>query len=307
MREEWAARFAERAREYWTVARTRELIGDKRPAILPGEAPALLRALGLLHRDGSMPPAQVRKYRQINHMIAVLQPSFRGLCARFPTVRILDAACGRSYLSTLLAWHFRHNWQHPVQILGVDRNPALVDESSRRAAQVGLDDVLRFVPGSLADFDVERAWAATYGESGGELHGLLSLHGCDTATDDALALGINQGAESIAVVPCCQAELASGWAALVTEGAPFSPLWGAPHLRRATAAHMTDAFRLLLLRSAGYEASAIEFVSPEHTPKNTLIRGLRRSAADSTARVQYEALKEATGGVGIRLEQLLAQ
>lgn len=306
MQEQWAARYADRAREYWTEARTRALIGDKRPAILPGEAPVLLRALGLLHRDGSMPPAQVRKYRQINHMIAVLQPSFRGLCARHPTVRIVDAACGRSYLSTLLAWHFRHNWQHPVQILGVDRNPALVEESSRRAALVGLDDVLRFAPGSLADFDVERGWAATFGEPGGHLHGLLSLHGCDTATDDALALGIRQGAEAIAVVPCCQAELSSGWTALVEEGAPFSPLWGAPHLRRATAAHMTDLFRLLLLRGAGYEASAIEFVPSEHTPKNTLIRGLRRAATDPAARAQYDALKQATGGVGIRLEQLLA-
>ncbi|MCA9548192.1 MAG: SAM-dependent methyltransferase, partial [Myxococcales bacterium] len=196
MQEQWAARFAERAREYWTEARTHALIGDKRPAILPGEAPVLLRALGLLHRDGSMPPPQVRKYRQINHMIAVLQPSFRGLCARHPTVRILDAACGRSYLSTLLAWHFRQNWQHPVQVLGVDRNPALVEESSRRAALVGLDEVLRFASGSLADFDVARGWADAFGEPGGPLHGLLSLHGCDTATDDALALGITQGAEA---------------------------------------------------------------------------------------------------------------
>jgi len=111
-------------------------------------------------------------------------------------------------------------------------------------------------------------------------------------------------ADMIAVVPCCQAELSSRWAALADadNGGDFSAMWAAPHLRRAAAAHITDLFRLLLVRGAGYDASAIEFVPSEHTPKNTLIRALRVSDGDPDALREYRALRDATGGAGIDLE-----
>jgi hypothetical protein len=109
------------------------------------------------------------------------------------------------------------------------------------------------------------------------------------------------------VAPCCQAELARGWEALAETGAAgaLSPIWRTPHLRRETAAHLTDAMRTLLLRAAGYEVAAIEFIGAEHTKKNTLIRAMRRGAADDAARREYETLVGATGGVGLRLERRL--
>ena len=80
------------------------------------------------------------------------------------------------------------------------------------------------------------------------MHGVIALHACDTATCDAIALGVALGAELIAVAPCCQAELARAWSALDERGeaGAFAPIWGAPHLRRETAAHVTDAMRTLL-------------------------------------------------------------
>lgn len=313
MNAQWAAEFAAKARAYWTDERTRSLIGDKQLLILPGEAPLLLRALGLLHRDASMPPSLVRKYRQINHMVIVLLPSLRALRERFESVRILDAACGRSYLSTLLAWHFRNNWKHPVQILGVDHSPNLVDVSRRRAEQIGLQDVIRFDVASLQQLEVRDAWRRAWGQADPQapFHGLISLHGCDTATDAALGLALQHQAHMLAVVPCCQAELSSRWAELDAQDWPgaFAPVWAQGHLRRTTAANVTDMLRLLLVRSQGYEASALEFVPSEHTPKNTLIRGLRRQLpdpqADLAATAQYHALKDSTGGVGIHLETLV--
>src|SRR5205823_6267998 len=131
---------------------------------------------------------------------------------------------------------------------------------------------------------------------------------CDTATCDAIALGVEIGAELIAVAPCCQAELARGWAALDLRGAagPFATIRAAPHLRRETAALVTDAMRALLLRAAGYEVLAMEFVPSEHTRKNTLIRAIRRGAPDPAARDEYEALREATGGAGVALATRVA-
>ena len=73
MREEWIKVFQARAKEFWTEERTRALIGDKKPPLLPAQAPVLLRALGLLNADASLPSTKVRKYRQINHMLVDLR------------------------------------------------------------------------------------------------------------------------------------------------------------------------------------------------------------------------------------------
>lgn len=291
-RARWAEAFTASARAHWTAARTRELTAGKDLLILPAEAPLLLRALGLLHRDATMPPAQVRKFLQINHMVGVLEPSLRELMARHPVVRLVDAGCGRSYLSMLLAWCAKHAWRHRIEVLGVDRQPALIEVCRERAAIGELDDVMRFVAAPLDEVALDG------------VHGVVALHACDTATCDALALAVAANAELIAVAPCCQAELARGWTGLEQRGevGPFAPLWGAPHLRRETAAHLTDAMRMLLLRAAGYQVTAMEFIAAEHTQKNTLLRA-RRAEVDPSAWAAYQALVAATGGVGLGLAE----
>jgi SAM-dependent methyltransferase len=307
-RDRWAKEFAARARAYWTPARTAELARGKALILPPAEAAVLLRALGLLHQDASMPPPQVRKYFQINHMVALLGPGLRELRARHPAIRLLDAACGRSYLTLLLAWCAKHVWGHPLEVLGVDRNPAVIEEGRRRTQLAELDDVVRFEAAALDVLDVRAAWGRAFGDAAGHaVHGVIALHACDTATCDALALGIAFGAELIAVAPCCQAELARAWAGQGERGdaGAFAPIWGAPHLRRETASDITDAMRMLLVRAAGYEVQAMEFVPAEHTRKNTLIRAIKRSAGDADARAAYEALRVATGGAGIALAERL--
>ncbi|HEY4243177.1 MAG TPA: SAM-dependent methyltransferase [Kofleriaceae bacterium] len=279
-RARWSAALADRAREYWTPARTRELTGGKDLALLPADAPHLLRALGLLDGDARMPPQRVRKYLQINHVARDLRPALDALRARHASVRLLDAGCGRSYLTLLLAYLSRGE----LSIVGIDRNAAVIDECRRRAALAGLSDSVSFLASPLESFDA----------SG--FHGIFALHACDTATCDAIALGVAAGADLIAVAPCCQAELARAWSALAAQDAasPFSAVWSMPHLRRETAAHLTDVMRVLLLRARGYTTVSTEFIASDHTPKNTLIRALR-GAIDPTARAAYDALVAATG------------
>ncbi|WP_168210929.1 class I SAM-dependent methyltransferase [Persicimonas caeni] len=307
MREQWREAFGEMAREYWTDERTRELTGGKDLLVLPGEAPALLRALGLLHRDATMPPPQVSKYLQLNHMLWLMGPPLRELMERFGVLNFIDAGCGRSYLTTALAWCFRNVWEQPARILGVDINAKLVDECRRRTEITGLQDILRYEAADLDVFDSASAWKSAFGDGVDKTHAVISLHACDTATDDAIALGIAEEAELIAVAPCCQAELARGWKELDeadVDGA-FRPIWQTPQLRRTSGAQITDTFRMLLLRAAGYETRVVEFVPSEHTPKNTLIRAMRRSDGDPEALEEYRELRRATGGVGIKLERLL--
>lgn len=307
VKREWQADFSARAAAYWTEERTRKQFGDKELPLMPHRAGPLLRALGLVHADASMPPDAHRKFMQINHMLVLLEDPLRDLMALAPTVRLLDAGCGSSYLTFLLAWAFRHRFQHPVQILGVDRNPAIIEKCRARAAMVELDDVLRFEASPIADIDLEALWLRAFGTRAEELHALCALHACDTATDDALALALRARAEFVAVAPCCQAELARKWSelALAPSHEPFAPVFRSPHLRRHMGATMTDTMRTLLVRGAGYDVTAMEFVPSAHTPKNTLLRARKRAGPAEEALREYVALKRATGGASIALAELL--
>ena len=284
-----------RARAHWTPERVRAVLGDKALLLPPVESAPLLRAIGLLRGDGSMAPESVRKYMQVNHMVALLEPAFLDLAAAHEVVRVLDAGCGASVLTEVLAWCFVHRWRHRARILGVDRNEDLVERSRERAAMTRLDGILRFETGTIDDV----------GRRGlGPVEALIALHACDTATDDALALGVELGADLIAVAPWCHGELARRWAELHERalGGPFAPLRAAPHLRREAAATVTDLMRALLLGALGYSVTAAEFVPSPHTPKNTLLRARQEGPPRPERLAEYAALCEATGGAGIGLE-----
>jgi hypothetical protein len=216
---------------------------------------------------------------------------------RFDSLTLVDAGCGLSYVTMALAWCFENVFNHPAQMIGIDRNEALLARCREGAGLAELDDMLSFQACSIDAFRLDTP-----------VHGVLSLHACDTATDDAIALGLAHRAELIAVAPCCQAELSSAWAKAADDQGdhPLVPLWRTPHLRREAAATVTDTFRMLLLRAAGYETRVVEFVASQHTAKNTLIRSMRRDDVDAEAVEEYLALRRATGGVGLPWESSVA-
>lgn len=309
MRDEWASAFADKARAFWTRERLDDLARGKDLNVLPHEAPTLLRALGILHRDGSMPPDQRRKFFQCNHMVAALGPSLRELVAARTTepVRIIDAACGRSYLTLLLAHTLQHRYRVPVQVLAVDRNAELVEESARRTVMAELSDAVKHYASPLATLDAHHAFASVFGgDPPARIDAVVSLHACNTATDDAIELGVRANATLLALTPCCHAELAAQWKSLADASTgPFAPIHRTPHLRRESASIITDTMRALLLRSMGYESWALELVPTEHTPKNTLLRAMFRGTLDDAALQQYHSLRESTGGAGIALAERL--
>lgn len=298
--------FVDIARAHWTKEREQKVTGGKRWPLLPSEAPRLLRVLGLLNKDASMSADNVRKFSQINHMVSLLEPHLDDLAERHQVVRILDAGCGTSYLTLLLAWLFHEKRHKACQIIGVDRDPKVIATSSARAAELGLQDVLRFEAATIeADYGIkcfERIFEAPEARP----HLLVALHACDTATDLAMALGIRAKVDVMAVAPCCHAELARKWKDLAGLAHPFSPIFRSPNLRRETAAHMTDTLRMLIARSRGYEVTATEFVPSAHTPKNRLLICVRRGNFLKEAADQLQDLKASIGDQIITLEELLA-
>ena len=220
----------------------RALVGDKRPVILPAEGAPLLRALGLLRDDASLPPRAGPQ---------VLPDQSHGRRARAGAARAARAPPGdpaarrrlRPLVPDAAARVVRApRLEPPLEVLGVDRDADVIDEAAG-------------APRSRGSTTWSASRSATRRSRRTTIHGVVSLHACDTATCDALALAIRLRAELIAVAPCCQAELARGWQALAERGAAgaFAPVWGAPHLRRETAADVTDAMRVELLRAAGYD------------------------------------------------------
>jgi SAM-dependent methyltransferase len=313
MREKWAAEIDARARAHWTPERTHGLLGDKNLILPPADFGPLLRCLDLLKADASMSPESVRKYMQVSHVLTLLEPQMRDLAERNPLIRVVDLACGNSYLTFTLATSLRQRIRHPAHILGVDRNARLVEACRERAWRLDLDAMLRFESSNIDRLDLDQAWQRAFDEPAQSPHLLVALHACDTATDDALALGISMNVPALAVVPCCQGELAKMWSQGLPEktavDAPdaFQPIRQWPHLRREIAATMTDALRTLILRGCGYDASPIEFVPSSHTPKNTMIRANRRSEGSPELFREYVALRDAIGGARIRLEVILPE
>lgn len=301
------ADFVSKVLSHWTPERLKKLTSGHKYMVLPTTAPELLRVLGILNQDGSMSADATRKYIQINHLLQQFAKPLQELNGRHKQVRILDAGCGSSFLTFLLAWAYKSLWDHPTWLLGIDTNTKLIDKNRRNAESLGYAESMSFAESPIAGFD----WLAEVtklqnieGDAKAlRPHAVVALHACDTATDDAIALAIHQKADFIAVAPCCQAELAKHWKQLADTkmDSPMSPAFHNPHLRREIAAHMTDLMRVLILRGHGYEVTTTEFTMSHATPKNTLIMAERRGSYHRDSQRELASLVESLGGAGISL------
>ena len=253
---------------------------------LPEDFPKpLLQGLHLLTREGALNADARRKLKQISHLLTLLEPALRDVLQRFPDPQIVDAGAGKAYLGLLLA----HRWLQIAQkgrLYAVESRADLAARAEAIAREAGLDRVT-FVPEAI-----DRA------ELPERVHLLCALHACDTATDDALALAIGSGADHVAVVPCCQAEVARllGAAFSANEGdAALRGLHQHPWHRRELGAHLTNVVRALTLEAHGYQVTVTELTGWEHSLKNELILARRVHRESRPARARLEALLAAFG------------
>jgi SAM-dependent methyltransferase len=234
-----------------------DLAHDRRKEHLlaSGEPDEFLQALGVMGEDGEVLPTMQGKFRQMNEFLRVVDQTVVGQDWLSPPLRIVDCGCGKAYL-TFAACHYLNDIQGiPTQVAGVDANAELIGEVRALAEPLQWEG-LEFHVSAIKDFTPE--W---------EPDVMLSLHACDTATDEALARGIQWGSRVILAAPCCQHELHEQLQAPL-----FTPVQRHGILRERLADILTDAFRALALRIMGYRASVIEFVDPEATAKNLMIR-----------------------------------
>jgi hypothetical protein len=245
---------------------------DAEPILEEQRDREILTALGLLQRGGSMAPDTRRKFQQIRHALELLLPLVESNHQR-PLV-LADANCGRSYLGLLLSYVLRLRG-HSSRLLGFDRDAVAIGRCRELAKRVR-DTEAEFLTCDAAQMALP---------AGVDL--LMSLHGCDRATDAAMGAGVQAQARVLAVVPCCHRELRP----LLGKG---HELMSAGILREDYAAVLTDALRAEWLRVQGYKVDVVEFVPLEHTARNRLIRATWTGHADESAK---ERIQQALSGL----------
>ncbi len=235
-----------------------------KPRVLTPDSQPWLQALGILTAAGTVSEGMADKHRQIHKFVEIL--SHLSNEANLPADRpleIADMGCGKGYLTFATHDYFNLVAGRPANVTGFEARPALV-EFCNGVAQQTQRSRLHFEAGVISEAKLPA------------LDVLIALHACDTATDDALARGIAADATLLVVAPCCQKELRPQ-----LHAAPVL----APALRHGIfqerhAEFATDALRALLLEWAGYETKVFEFISTEHTAKNTMITAVRKSGQE---------------------------
>ncbi len=225
-----------------------------------GKPVDFLVGLGVQTPDGRVTKARFDKFRQINRYLEFIEDVINELPTD-RTIRIIDFGCGKSYL-TFAMYYYLHELQHrDIQVTGLDLKTDVIKHCNELAEKLGYDR-LKFERGDISTYE---------GTDVADM--VVTLHACDLATDYALDKAVKWGARVILAVPCCQHELNRQ-----IKCDSLKPVLKYGIIKERIAALLTDALRANLLEQQGYETQILEFIDMEHTPKNLLIRAVKKGS-----------------------------
>jgi len=233
--------------------------------IRPGQSIELLKELHILTRDGKLNQDSRRKLKQVYHLYQFIEKLLLELDSTAAGITLADHGAGKSYLGFIL-YDLFFKQRAQGQIYGIETRPELVQKSRDLAQRLGFDR-MSFLNLSVAE-------SARSEQLPARIDMVTALHACDTATDDAIAFGLQKQARFMVLVPCCQAEVArvlSQHKALSLSRTPLSELWRHPLHTREMGSQITNVLRCLYLEACGYQVTVTELVGWEHSMKNELI------------------------------------
>lgn len=247
----------------------------KKYIIQEGKPVAFMIDLGVMGQDGKIIRTRYDKFRQINRFLEYIEDILPKL-DKERELTIIDFGCGKSYLTFAMYYYLKELKGYNIRIIGLDLKADVIEHCNELRTRYGYDK-LDFYVGDIATYkDVDK------------VDMVVTLHACDTATDYALAKAVKWGAEVILSVPCCQHE-----ANRTIKSDILSPVMDYGILKERMAAIVTDAARAKLLTANGYDTQILEFKDMEHTPKNLLIRAVKSSKEDISAREKTKDMLEA--------------
>jgi SAM-dependent methyltransferase len=237
-----------------------------------GQADKLLTVLDILTPEGKIKNDKSRKYEQINHFINLISNQLEKVSRR-GRIHILDCGCGKSYLSFVMNYFLREKLGRQCYFLCIDTDAGLIEKCQEMQKALGYAN-MEFQVSKIMDFHPSQ-----------EIDIVCSLHACDTATDEAIALGITAAVPLLMIVPCCQSEILNQ---LQTHPLKAITRHGVFEVKLADL--LTDAIRVLLLEANGYKVTVLEFVSLIYTPKNLMILAEKLQPRNLMALEQYREL-----------------
>eukprot|EP01032_Pedospumella_encystans_P013497 gene13497-15535_t len=294
--------------------------------------------VGMTHKLG-----QIQKFVEILDGLVKAVPDLQ--VANKTNLKIADMGSGLAYLTFAVHAHFQKTFPH-LQTVGVERRVELTTRTNEISRKLGpefdglhfqssaIGDVVhsasvhKVMPKLAADVTNEIGYTMENGVGESKLDVLMALHACDTATDDAILHGINNNASIIVVSPCCHKEVrrqlelhigqVAAFAASGSNSNAFNIISSEVHpltnvlihgiYRERHAEMLTDTLRALCLECAGYETKIFEFVSGEHTAKNTMIAATKRTSplTDAKKEAVVKKIRELMACCGIRTQRLVS-
>jgi hypothetical protein len=257
----------------------RDVIAELWPSPDAAKSVPLLKALHILTRDGQLNADSRRKLKQVLHLTQALRPSLDALLAETDQPLLADLGAGKSYLGFVL-YELILGPAGRGRVVSVETRAELVEASRQLAAEMGFER-MEFVSAPIAEARLS-----------GSVDMVTALHACDTATDDAIRFALRHKAKVIALVPCCQAEVAQ---LLKAEKGALHQLWRHPIQRREFGAHITNVIRGLVLEAHGYKVRVTELIGLEHSLKNELILAERHQQGNAQAKSELQRLVDQLG------------
>ena len=252
------------------------------PEIRPEQSIELLKELHILTREGKLNQDSRRKLKQVYHLFQFIEKLLCEVPSSEAGVTLADHGAGKSYLGFIIHDLFFKSLNNG-HIYGIETRPELVQKSRELAARLGFE--------RMSFLNLTVAESAQSPELPAQIDVVTALHACDTATDDAIAFGLQKRARFMVLVPCCQAEVArvlNQHKALSLTRTPLAELWRHPMHTREMGSQITNVLRCLYLEAWGYQVTVTELVGWEHSMKNELIiakyTGQKKRAASDRLR-----------------------
>ena len=247
--------------------------------IIKGDAP-FLQYLGVSDKNGRIYDKKQSKFRQINKFVENVRDIYPHL-PKDGTLVVYDLCCGKSYLSFAVYHYLKNIMGRDVKMYGVDLKGDVIEYCNKVSRELNLEG-LEFFCGDITQYECQEKPDL-----------VISLHACDIATDIVLDKAIAEGAKVILSTPCCHHELNH-----TINCKPLSFVTEYSMLRQKLCDAATDALRLKKLEANNYSCVALELIDPEETPKNILLRAIKKpntpanlKRADAAAQ-EYETAKK---------------
>lgn len=221
-----------------------------------GEYVHWLYKLGIMDKNGIVISHKQKKFRQINKFLEMLKDVEENLPEN---AKIIDMGCGKSYLTFAMYHYFNIIKEKNVTIQGYDLKKDVVDNCNSLTKDFGFKN-LQFFNEDIKNIDKNE-----------KINMIISLHACDTATDYAIYFGVKLDCDIILSVPCCQHEIFTQ-----IKNDDLSSMLSYGILKERFSSLLTDNLRADALKLCGYKTNIIEFIDMEHTPKNIMIKAIKK-------------------------------